>query len=69
MKILHVIPFHPSPSGFVFAKRQVKDLELEGHQNEIFSFDTKVSISRFWSQHRSFKKRIAAFQPDLIHAH
>jgi teichuronic acid biosynthesis glycosyltransferase TuaC len=69
MKILHVIPHHPSPSGFVFAKRQVKDLELEGHENDIFFFDTKISLRSFWSQHSEFKKRIAAFQPDVVHAH
>jgi glycosyltransferase involved in cell wall biosynthesis len=69
MKILHVIPYHPSPSGFVFAKRQVQDLELEGLTNEVFFFDTKISLSSFWRQHLAFEKRIKAFQPDLIHAH
>ncbi len=69
MKILHVIPRHPSPSGFVFAKRQVQDLELEGHQNEIFYFDTTISVRGFLFQHRAFKKQINKFRPDVIHSH
>ncbi len=69
MKILHVIPFHPSPSGFVFAKRQVQDLELEGYTNEIFYFNTKISLSVFIQQFFAFKKLIKSFKPDIIHSH
>lgn len=69
MKILHIIPYHPSPSAFVFAKRQVQDLILEGHECEIFFFNTKISPILFFRQLISYKKKIKAFQPDIIHAH
>jgi len=69
LKILHVIPYHPSPSAFIFAKRQVEDLTELGHSNEIFYFNTAFSISGFFGQLKSLKKKVAAFAPDLIHAH
>ncbi len=69
MKILHIIPYHPSPSAFVFAKRQVQDLILEGHECEIFFFNTKISLALFLSQLISYKKKISAFKPDIIHSH
>lgn len=69
MKILHIIPYHPSPSAFVFAKRQVQDLILEGHECETFYFNTKISPILFLRQLISYKKKINTFQPDIIHAH
>ncbi len=69
MKILHVIPYHPSPSAFVFAKRQVSDLINEGHQCEIFFFNTKISPMLFIHQLISFQRKIKSFRPEIIHAH
>jgi glycosyltransferase involved in cell wall biosynthesis len=69
MKILHVIPYHPSPSAFVFAKRQVRDLQIAGHQNEIYYFNTQISPILFLRQWFEFRKIRNAFQPDIIHAH
>ena len=69
LKILHVIPYHPSPSAFIFAKRQVEDLTELGHSNEIFYFNTAFSILGFFGQLKSLKKKVAAFSPDIIHAH
>lgn len=69
MKILHIIPYHPSPSAFVFAKRQVQDLILEGHECEIFFFNTKISPIHFLQQLIAYQKKISTFQPHLIHAH
>jgi len=69
MKILHVIPYHPSPSAFIFAKRQIEDLGELGHSNEIFYFKTSFSVFGFFHQLKSLKCQVKAFAPDLIHAH
>ena len=69
LKILHVIPFHPSPSSFIFAKRQVEDLSELGHHNELFFFNTSFSIIGFYKQLVQLKKLVKNFEPDIIHAH
>ena len=69
LKILHVIPFHPSPSSFIFAKRQVEDLSELGHQNELFFFNTSFSIIGFYKQLVQLKKMVKNINPDIIHAH
>jgi len=69
MKILHVIPYHPSPSAFVFAKRQVADLSMEGIENQIFYFNTKISPVLFFQQWIQLRKIIQSSKPDIIHAH
>ena len=69
MKILHVIPYHPSPSSFIFAKRQIEDLGELGHSNEVFYFKTSFSVFDFFHQLKSLKSQVKAFAPDLIHAH
>jgi teichuronic acid biosynthesis glycosyltransferase TuaC len=69
LKILHVIPFHPSPSSFIFAKRQVEDLSELGHRNELFFFNTSFSIIGFYKQLVQLKRVVKNFQPDIIHAH
>lgn len=69
MKILHVIPYHPSPSAFIFAKRQIEDMGEMGHSNEIYYFNTSISVLGFFRQLREFKKQFKEFRPDLIHAH
>lgn len=69
MRILHVIPYHPAPSSFIFSKRQVQDLTEIGHLNEIYFFNTQISISSFWKQLKEIKQVVKRFQPDIIHAH
>lgn len=69
LRIIHVIPYHPSPSSFIFAKRQVEDLTEIGHTNEVFFFNTAFSIKGFYSQLKTFKKLVNEFKPDLVHAH
>jgi teichuronic acid biosynthesis glycosyltransferase TuaC len=69
MKILHVIPFHPSPSSFIFAKRQVEDLSGLGHINEVFYFNTSFSLIGFYRQLMSLRSLVKRFNPDVIHAH
>lgn len=69
LKILHVIPFHPSPSSFIFAKRQVEDLVELGLENHVFYFNTSMSVSGFFKQLKEFKKVVTDFHPDIIHAH
>ncbi len=69
MRILHVIPYHPTPSSFIFSKRQVHDLQNEGHTCEVFYFDTHFSPIHYLTQHKQFKNRIKDFKPDIIHAH
>jgi teichuronic acid biosynthesis glycosyltransferase TuaC len=69
LKIIHIIPFHPSPSSFIFAKRQVEDLSELGHINELFFFNTSFSIIGFYKQLVSLKKLVENFKPDIIHAH
>lgn len=69
LKIIHVIPFHPSPSSFIFAKRQVADLMELGHINEVFYFNTSFSILGFYRQLMRLKKLVKRFNPDVIHAH
>lgn len=69
MKILHVIPYHPSPSAFIFAKRQIEDLDELGHSNEIFYFKTSFSVLGFFRQLKSLKSKVKESAPDLVHAH
>jgi teichuronic acid biosynthesis glycosyltransferase TuaC len=69
MKIIHVIPFHPAPSSFIFAKRQVEDLTELGHINEVFYFNTSFSLLGFYRQLVSLRKLVKHFNPDVIHAH
>ncbi len=69
LKIIHVIPYHPLPSSFIFAKRQVEDLTEIGHTNEVFFFKTAFSIKGFFSQLKTFRQLVNDFNPDLIHAH
>lgn len=69
LKIIHVIPFHPSPSSFIFAKRQVEDLSKLGHRNELFFFNTSFSIIGFYKQLIQLKRLAKNFKPDIIHAH
>lgn len=69
MRIIHVIPYHPAPSSFIFAKRQVEDLKSIGHINKVFYFNTRLSFAGFFQQLRQFKQIVKQFKPDLIHAH
>jgi teichuronic acid biosynthesis glycosyltransferase TuaC len=69
LKIMHVIPFHPSPSSFIFAKRQVDDLSELGHRNELFFFNTSFSIIGFYKQLVELRKIVRNFEPDILHAH
>ena len=69
LKIIHVIPFHPAPSSFIFAKRQVEDLSELGHINEVFYFNTSFSLLGFYRQLMSLIKLVKRFNPDVIHAH
>jgi teichuronic acid biosynthesis glycosyltransferase TuaC len=69
LKIIHVIPYHPSPSSFIFAKRQVEDLTEIGHTNKVFFFNTAFSFKGFLSQLRSLRQLVNDFKPDLVHAH
>jgi teichuronic acid biosynthesis glycosyltransferase TuaC len=69
LKIIHIIPYHPSPSSFIFAKRQVEDLSVLGHINEVFYFNTSFSIIGFYRQLVRIRKLVKRFNPDVIHAH
>jgi glycosyltransferase involved in cell wall biosynthesis len=69
LKIIHVIPYHPAPSSFIFAKRQVEDLSGLGHINEVYYFNTSFSILGFYRQLVSLRKLVGRFNPDVIHAH
>lgn len=69
LKIIHIIPFHPSPSSFIFAKRQVEDLSGLGHINEVFYFNTSFSLLGFYRQLMILRKLVRGFNPDVIHAH
>jgi glycosyltransferase involved in cell wall biosynthesis len=69
LKIIHVIPYHPLPSSFIFAKRQVEDLTELGYTNEVFFFKTAFSLKGFFSQLKTFRKLVEDFKPNLIHAH
>ncbi len=69
LRIIHVIPDHPAPSSFIFAKRQVEDLKEMGHLNEVFYFNTRFSLTGFIRQFKQFKQIVKDFKPDLIHAH
>lgn len=69
LKIIHVIPFHPAPSSFIFAKRQVEDISKLGHRNELFFFNTSFSIIGFYKQLVQLKSLVKNFKPDIIHAH
>ena len=69
LKIIHIIPFHPSPSSFIFAKRQVEDLSGLGHINEVFYFNTSFSLLGFYRQLMILRKMVRGFNPDVIHAH
>jgi teichuronic acid biosynthesis glycosyltransferase TuaC len=69
LKIIHVIPYHPAPSAFIFAKRQVEDLSDLGHLNQVFYFNTSFSILGFYRQLMRLRKLVRSFNPDVIHAH
>jgi hypothetical protein len=69
LKILHVIPYHPAPYAFIFAKRQVEDLTELGHSNSIFYFNTGFSVTGFFRQLKALKDQVNTFAPDIIHAH
>jgi glycosyltransferase involved in cell wall biosynthesis len=68
MRILYVIPYHPTPSSFIFSKRQVSDVQRSGQECEIFYLNTKFNIVNYVKEWFRFQKTIQGFKPDIIHA-
>lgn len=69
MKVLHVIPYHPSPSSYIFAKRQVNDLIKQGVHCETFYLKARLNPFSLLKQWFNYRKVVREFSPDLIHAH
>ncbi len=68
MKILYIIPYHSSPSSFIFSKRQVNDVIRSGVECEIFYLNTKFGLVNYFRELLRFHKIIRNFNPDIIHA-
>ncbi|MFN4881582.1 MAG: glycosyltransferase [Bacteroidota bacterium] len=68
MKILFIIPYHPSPSAFIFSKRQAQDVAKSGLCCEIFYLNTKFSFINYVKELKRLRKLIHRFNPDVIHA-
>jgi len=70
MKVLAVIPYSPNESSMIFTKRQLSLLEnsslIEIRQ---FFLKSRTSLSVIIREAIRFRKEIADFEPDIVHAH
>ncbi len=69
LKILHIIPGEKQSNTMIFAKRQVKNLDNFGINNYIYFLSSRTSLMLVLKSILEIKKRIANYNPDIVHAH
>ena len=69
MRVLSVIPGESEGTSFIFAKRQVAELQKRGIANRTFFLASRTSIRLVFREWRRLRKEISEFQPDLVNAH
>ncbi len=70
MKVLSILPESSTPSGMIFAHRQIRSLEELGVENKFFYIPPKgTTFIKILKLIRELWEVIATYQPDLLHVH
>ena len=68
-RVLSVIPGLPVGYCMIFARTQIATLEQLGVVSQSFFLQTRTAPGLLLSEAARFRRVVASFQPDLIHAH
>lgn len=68
-RLLFVIPGEARGSSMVFARRQAEALRAIGIEVACFYLCSRTSPSVLCGEARRFRKTLAEFRPDIVHAH
>ena len=66
-RVLFVIPGEPDGSSMIFAKRQFAAVARR-IPAEVFYLASRTSLPRLAAEARRFRRTLAAFRPDVVHA-
>ncbi len=70
MRVLSVLPAPASPSGLIFARRQIASLGKLGVESRIITIPSKnVTFGNVVRSFMDLRKNITDFDPDLVHVH
>lgn len=69
LRVLHVIPGEETGTTMIFAKREAHSLEPLGVTGERFFLSSRTSLRRLLQESRRFRKTLASFDPEVVHAH
>ena len=69
LRVLFVIPGLPGGNSMVFARRQAESLVAQGLAVEVFDLRSRISPRVLWNEFLRFRRVLATFRPQVIHAH
>lgn len=69
MRVLAVIPGNGKGHGMVFVYRQLAALEALGVSIHRFNFEGRTSLTAVLTEWKRLRREIAAYSPDVVHAH